>query len=85
VQTLPLQYLPALEGFDGSIVHRIQPGEIDIDGHISRCGDRDVRCTTLHGCQRSADSQFKVVTVESLGYEAGQNPWSSMRSHCRGP
>ena len=24
---------------------RFQSGEIDIDGHISRCGDRDVRCT----------------------------------------
>ena len=29
----------------GLTPRRFQSGEIDIDGHISRCGDRDVRCT----------------------------------------
>ena len=29
----------------GLTLRRFQSGEIDIDGHISRCGDRDVRCT----------------------------------------
>ena len=28
----------------GLTPRRFQSGEIDIDGHISRCGDRDVRC-----------------------------------------
>jgi len=29
----------------GLTPRRFQSGEIDIDGHISRCGDREVRCT----------------------------------------
>jgi transposase len=29
----------------GLTPRRFQSGEIDIDGHISRCGDQDVRCT----------------------------------------
>ena len=29
----------------GLTPRRFQSGEIDIDGHISRCGDRGVRCT----------------------------------------
>jgi transposase len=29
----------------GLTPRRFQSGEIDIDGHISRCGDRDARCS----------------------------------------
>ena len=52
----------------GLTPRRFQSGEIDIDGHISRCGDRGVRCTlyTAANALMTRSSKWSSLKVWGL-------------------
>ena len=65
----------------GLTPRRFQSGEIDIDGHISRCGDKDVRCTLYTAANALMTRSSKWSSLESLGYAQGQNTRPSTCRH----
>jgi transposase len=51
----------------GLTPRRFQSGEIDIEGHISRCGDRDVRCTLYTAANAMMTRSSKWSSLKAWG------------------
>jgi transposase len=51
----------------GLTPRRFQSGEIDIDGHISRCGDKDVRCTLYTAANALMTRSSKWSSLKAWG------------------
>jgi len=51
----------------GLTPRRFQSGEIDIDGHISRCGDKDVRCTLYTAANAMMTRSSKWSSLKAWG------------------
>ena len=53
----------------GLTPRRFQSGEIDIDGHISRCGDRNVRCTLYTAANALLTRSSKWSPLKAWGMQ----------------
>jgi len=53
----------------GLTPRRFQSGEIDIEGHISRCGDREVRCTLYAAANAVLTRSAKWSSLKAWGMQ----------------
>ena len=56
----------------GLTPRRFQSGEIDIDGHISRCGDQDVRCTLYTAANALMTRSSKWSSLKAWGMQVAK-------------
>ena len=56
----------------GLTPRRFQSGEIDIDGHISRCGDRDVRCALYSAANVMLTRTSKWSSLKAWGMQVAK-------------
>ena len=68
----------------GLTPRRFQSGEIDIDGHISKCGDADVRSTLYTAANALLTRSARWSPLKAWGMKLAKTRGHRTRRHCRG-